>query len=460
MDMYSYLEKLIPHTLFRRMALLFALLLVCAQIITAALFHAIQVEPHAEHAAFLIRTYAIALDLSLANTPPNRISGTLATFSQHSGLQILKNTQGMLPGQAAEGPFAQRLQIYLRSHYGLTVALRREFKPYPAFWVLMPTKHGRYWLQIPADRLTPPRIAYKWMFRIGFVGFVSLLAALFIVWIINRPLKRLADSAGAINPSDPDARIQIQGPDEIKRLAETLNAMLNNIRHHEREKTLMLAGISHDLRTPLARIRLEAELLNNRNVENTRIGIIKDTEEMNAIIGQFLDYARAEQAEAKIQIDLNTIVSELSDRYGETDHPISQDLAPLPKTCLQPLSMKRLITNLIDNAIQHGGNKIQILTRHINDEIHFCIIDNGPGIDPSITSTIFEPFVRGNSARSGKGGAGLGLAIAARIASLHQGRITLQNRQPHGLEVNVYLPVLTNCEICSTYSGRQFSNIS
>ncbi|MDE3208305.1 MAG: HAMP domain-containing protein [Pseudomonadota bacterium] len=443
--MYSFLEKLIPKTLFRRMALLLALILICAQTITAALFHAIQEEPHTKIVASLIDSYAVALTLSLRNSPNHNTLDSLTQFSNQTGLRIFKQTSSKLPGEPASGPFAKQLQKYLVSHYRLTVSFRKRMGNNPVFWVLLQTEYGPYWLEIPTNRIFPAPIAYKWIFRIGFVGFVSLLAALFMMWLINRPLKRLADAAEAIRPSDPNARIQIKGPNEIKRVAETLNAMLNNIRQHAQERTLMLAGISHDLRTPLARIRLEAELMNEHTINSARHGIILDTEEMNAIIGQFLDYTRAEQAEKKIFLDLNTIIQDLLARYTETNYSILPNLNPLPYTCLQPLSIRRLLTNLIDNAIQHGGIKICIETDTIGDKIILSIKDNGPGINPSAMEIIFEPFVRGNLARSGKGGAGLGLAIATRIVKLHQGTITLKNLEPNGLEVKVLFPIQDNC---------------
>jgi two-component system osmolarity sensor histidine kinase EnvZ len=225
-------------------------------------------------------------------------------------------------------------------------------------------------------------------------------------------------------------------------VTRAFNKMNQGIKQLEHDRTLMTAGISHDLRTPLTRIRLASEMLPD-DQDWIRDGIVNDIEDMNAIIDQFIDYARYDNEEAKEETDLNALISELTQaRHVEEGHHIDLKLNPLPPANLRRVAMKRVIDNLIENAFRYGSDNIVITSfydRH-KKRIYCKVRDFGPGIPPEELSSVFMPFAQGNKARSSLG-SGLGLAIIRRIVEAHDGQVQLRNHTESGLIAEFYIPI-------------------
>ncbi|MEI7431004.1 MAG: ATP-binding protein, partial [Betaproteobacteria bacterium] len=201
----------------------------------------------------------------------------------------------------------------------------------------------------------------------------------------------------------------------------------------------VLAGISHDLRTPLARLRLESEMSIHNN--DARDAVIEDIEQMDTIIGQFLNYARSESAEGAELSDINALLNLLASAQGRSSTPPHLVLGALPITMIQPKAFSRALVNLLENARKYGGNEITVETRSENGEIMIDVLDRGPGIPESEIERMKRPFTRLENARTNATGTGLGLAIVERIARLHGGRLELLAREGGGLIARLCLPV-------------------
>ncbi|WP_114766054.1 two-component system sensor histidine kinase EnvZ [Vibrio rhodolitus] len=277
----------------------------------------------------------------------------------------------------------------------------------------------------------------------------SLLMALLIIaggWLFmrlqNRPLLALEKAArgvgrGAIPPPLPE-----KGSTEIRSVTRAFNQMSKGIQALEEDRALLMAGISHDLRTPLTRIRLATEMMSPEDSYLAE-GIISDTEECNEIISQFMDYLKPVNKQSFTEVDLNEIAQDLANSEGSSEHiEMATQLSPLKPAYGSPIAIKRAVSNLVVNAVRYGNGWVKISTGMTADNklCWVCIEDNGPGIEKDQIAKLFEPFTRGDTAR-GSEGTGLGLAIVKRIVSQHNGSVVVNNRGEGGLKVQVSFPV-------------------
>jgi two-component system osmolarity sensor histidine kinase EnvZ len=276
----------------------------------------------------------------------------------------------------------------------------------------------------------------------------SLIMALLIVaggWLFirlqNRPLIALEKAAKGVGRGEIPPPLPEKGPSEIRSVTRAFNQMSKGIQALEEDRALLMAGISHDLRTPLTRIRLATEMMSPEDSYLAE-GIISDTEECNEIISQFMDYLKPVNKDSFIPVDLNDIANDVASSEGGYEVQIETDLhQPLKETIGSPIAIKRAVSNLVTNAIRYGNDWIKVSTGITADNklVWVCIEDNGPGIEQSQIGKLFEPFTRGDTAR-GSEGTGLGLAIVKRIVSQHNGSVIVNNRSGGGLKVQISFP--------------------
>jgi two-component system osmolarity sensor histidine kinase EnvZ len=276
----------------------------------------------------------------------------------------------------------------------------------------------------------------------------SLIMALLIVaggWLFirlqNRPLIALEKAAKGVGRGDIPPPLPEKGATEIRSVTRAFNQMSKGIQALEEDRALLMAGISHDLRTPLTRIRLATEMMSPEDSYLAE-GIISDTEECNEIISQFMDYLKPVNKESFIEVDLNEIANDIATSEGGYEIQIETELQqPLKVTNGSPIAIKRAVSNLVVNAIRYGNGWVKVSTGVTADNklVWVCIEDNGPGIEQSQIGKLFEPFTRGDTAR-GSEGTGLGLAIVKRIASQHNGNVIINNRSGGGLRAQLSFP--------------------
>ncbi|WP_218745227.1 two-component system sensor histidine kinase EnvZ [Vibrio cholerae] len=276
----------------------------------------------------------------------------------------------------------------------------------------------------------------------------SIIMALLIViggWLFirlqNRPLIALEKAAKMVGRGETPPHLPEQGTLEIRSVTRAFNRMSKGIQALEEDRALLMAGISHDIRTPLTRIRLATEMMSPEDSYLAE-SIISDTEECNQIISQFMDYLKPVNREAFEAVDLNDIASDVASSEGGYEVQIETELqAGLAPAFGNPIAIKRSLSNLVVNALRYGNGWVKVSSGMTADKklVWLCVEDNGPGIDPSQVNKVFEPFTRGDTAR-GSEGTGLGLAIVKRIVSQHHGAVSVSNRTQGGLRAQISFP--------------------
>lgn len=279
-----------------------------------------------------------------------------------------------------------------------------------------------------------------WM--IGTAALLMLIATLFLRNQI-RPLAHLARAAEQFGMGQEFVEFSMRGASEVKRAASAFRTMADRIRRTVTSRTEMLAGISHDLRTPLTRMKLEIEM--GKIDQATRDALEAEIDEMRSMIDEYLDFARGDAGEPMEPVALGQVLRDLVEGYKRQRRPVTLGRCDEVILMVRPQAMRRALTNLIDNALRYGKHA------HIELEqtVAFArikVTDAGPGIPEEEFETVFKPFTRLEASRNIKtGGVGLGLSIARDIAFSHGGTITLENQKDDsggitGLEVTLRLP--------------------
>jgi signal transduction histidine kinase len=271
----------------------------------------------------------------------------------------------------------------------------------------------------------------------GYFIAIAILALLAMRWAVQ-PLRRLARAADALGRDLGGPPLAETGPREVRQAAHAFNTMQSRLASYLEDRLRILAAVSHDLKTPITRLKLRAEMLPD---EAQREKFLRDLDDMETLIGATLDFLRGEaRKEASAQLDINALISTLRDDMqdlGETVEVSGEALQPL---IARPQALKRCLANLLENALRYGETA-HVKVEDSPHELVLYIDDNGPGIPEEKLEQMFEPFRRGEDSRNrATGGVGLGLAIARNLARAHGGEVTLENRPGGGLRAMVCLP--------------------
>ena len=270
---------------------------------------------------------------------------------------------------------------------------------------------------------------------------VCTVGVYIVFYWLRRQLHNLISAARILGDGHTPALLPETGPEEIRELSRGFNQLALNLETLDSDRRLMLVGISHDLSTPLTRLRLAVELMEMKADLSQIPGMIQDIEDMTGILIQFADYAKTGKEEDSVVANFNQVVAEVCQRYIAVGKVIRSDLASVPAFRFRALAIRRLVTNLVDNAARYGGVSIEVNTRHDDDSVTLSVLDRGPGIRSTDPNSLIKPFARENVARGPQLGAGLGLSIVDRIARAHGGSLALGNRSEGGLAATVTLPV-------------------
>lgn len=295
----------------------------------------------------------------------------------------------------------------------------------PARWIVLRTPSYR------------PRLLDSALLLSVLAGLIALAAAGLAARLLTRPLERLATQAPALLAGAPTDASLDGSSREVRRLADAIGDAGERLRAAARERELMLAGISHDLRTPLARLRLALEL-GDAGDPDRRAAMVADLEELDRALEQCLAFVREGRDEAVQPTDLATLAGQLlALRLQPDDWQLegpAELVAPVRATLL-----RRALGNLMDNAERYGAPPFSVALVREGKNLQLRVADRGAGAPPDLLARLGQPFVRGDAARGG-GGSGLGLSIAARAARLHGGELVLANRPGGGFEAIVRLP--------------------
>ncbi|MDR2032544.1 MAG: HAMP domain-containing protein [Azoarcus sp.] len=258
------------------------------------------------------------------------------------------------------------------------------------------------------------------------------------VRIATRPLSRLAAAARALGENPERAPLELAGPTEVIQAAEAFNQMQERIAAHMHERTRILAAISHDLQTPITRLRLRAEMVDS---EELKARIQSDLDAMQGLIREGLDYARSMEAIASAQpIDLNALFSALAGDAADMGWNVTLDGRTSTPFMGQPLALRRALWNLIENGVKFGDT-VDIGLAETPGAFRITIRDHGSGLPIEERERVFEPFYRTETSRNREtGGTGLGLAITRNLLHAQHGSVTLDNHPDGGLIATVSLP--------------------
>ncbi len=272
--------------------------------------------------------------------------------------------------------------------------------------------------------------------RLGGIVMLSLIGAFLTVRQLTLPLSRLISGVMAARETEHPVVLPVSGPADLRRLAVHLNNALQDLDELWKEREMVLLGVSHDLRTPLTRMRMLAEFLPREDAA-IRTDMITNLREMDQIIHQFLDYARSGSGsgEDSVTLDLGSWLKAFAERQGPGT---VLDLPPGPAILLKtgPVSLGRILQNLVDNARRHGTPPVLVSLDRAKDGVRISVRDAGPGIDPEILVRLGTPFAFAGQG----GGTGLGLATVQRILRRLGGRISFRNFPGKGLEARIFLP--------------------
>jgi signal transduction histidine kinase len=296
-----------------------------------------------------------------------------------------------------------------------------------------------HWVSF-AQRL--PEAPFAWPTKLLMTLAVLLLSviglSLLAVRWLTRPLDVLAVAADELGRDIRRPPLAVAGPVEVRRAAAAFNTMQERLQKYLRAREQTLAAVSHDLRTPITRLRLRAELIED---ESLRAKFAKDLAEMESMTAAALDFLRGVRADEPVQpVDVLALLESLQADMEEAGHAVqvhAQAVAPYPA---RPLALKRCLTNLLENAVKYGTH-VEVRAEDAARELRIVVADDGPGIPEAELARVFEPFYRVEGSRSrATGGVGLGLSVARDIARAHRGELTLRNRPGGGLEAVLTLP--------------------
>ena len=448
------------NTLFGRMALLSTAVLLAIQ---ASWFVLIVMQPpHHEVDGF---ARGILLMLQAANGEPVQGADLAPAMRVH-----LVPTWNMPSTIHLQPPTARQfveLSQHLRARLPLGTQIEVDDAQPPRLWIRYPGKS--MWVVVPVDIPARPRFIVETVSMLVAALILSLLA----VWQMQRPLSRVALAARAFGAGGRPEPVNVQGPRELRDLIGSFNDMMRRLNEAGDDQAVMLAGVAHDLKAPLTRLKLRASVL---VAESERAGLIRDVDSLTNIVQQFLEFA-GQSADAGQPVEVEAFLREqfssadiaetantaersgstgAGDHEGHADHSVHADAAevypaetPLfnldlragPQFTLPRTLLDRLVTNLVDNALEHGAPPVDISTAR--DDRHWVVSvrDHGAGIPDNRIAAAMKPFVRLDAARGGEGHCGLGLAIVARLAHDRGGRCDVYNHPQGGLCVRIALPV-------------------
>ncbi|RCS59676.1 ATP-binding protein [Parvibium lacunae] len=445
-------------TLFWRTFLLIALLLGLSLFGWYRFFVWFERGPRAQQFAEQLVSVVNLTRTALIYADPRERQNLLSELAFNEGIRVLPLEPNDVTTPLPDRKLIQMVRGFIQLELGTETRIVGRVNDQPGFWVSFSIEDDWYWVYFPAEKVN--RIpALEWLSWGLIAILLSVVGALIIGRFLNRPLAQLTKTAKQVaNRQLPEA-LPVRGPMEIRLLTSAFNHMLQDLRQSEEDRALMLAGISHDLRTPLTRLRLELEMAPLD--QSSRDGMVGDLDQMEGIVRQFTDFARLQHTDLlKTDIELATLIEETLKPYlqrqqiDQTSLSLHTALDSVPPIRGNPQELQRVLINLIENALHYGhlSSSLDQPTAAIPVRLDISLVqqgqtviltmrDYGPGVPESALPILTQPFRRLNSARTDTKGTGLGLAIVDRIVRRHQGQLIIRNAAPSGLAFELHFPL-------------------
>lgn len=366
----------------------------------------------------------------------------MMTMTRWSGIDVERIPLTRLEPAAVDeaSPFVKSIKLILRDTWGIA-ALTDHMLPDRPNAIVVPLNAGEALVFQTVHRFVRNVLVLPTTFAIAVVIVIVLFLSIYAIRWITSPLSSIAAAARSFGrTAAKEESLSENGPREIAQVAEALNDMRKRVRTLVDERTRMLAAISHDLRTPLTRLRLRAERLDEAK---TRDGMLQDITTINDMIGETLAYLRDNSSSEPVHlVDLPSLLQTICAEFTDVGFPVTYEGPGRHPFACRAHALTRAITNVVDNGSKYGGSVAISLHLLARGTVRIDISDEGPGIALSLREKVFAPFFKGDSARpsSERGGFGLGLSIARDIVRNHGGDIALSNHEPHGLTVQLTVP--------------------
>ena len=431
----NFVKKILPKRLFYRSLIIVATPIILLQIIiTVVFFDSLWIKANKGMTRSLVGEVQTMFDV-YKKGDANEQEMIINLYNKNFDFVIVFKENELVPTKKAERWFSP-----------IDRSLRRELKPvFDSFWfdttsykelvdLRIKYKNGALQIFFPRHKIAPSsaRIFALW---VTLPGFFLIFIALIFLKNQTRPLVNLAKAAEKFGKGEFIKEFRPSGAREIRQAAYEFDRMRKRITIHLNQRSEMLSGISHDLRTPLTRLKLQLALLKQQDIAKK---MSDDIDEMERMLNEYLDFASEQKHEKTEMIDINQIIENIVKKYD--DKKINLKLEEDKKINIRINSIKRCLINLIDNGLAYG-KKVDILTKKTMQSIIIIIDDDGPGIPENEHQNVMKPFYRIDKSRSqNKSGVGLGLSIANDIIRSHGGSISLEKSPLNGLRARVSLP--------------------
>ncbi len=430
--------------LFWRTFFLLGALLLVSNLAWLQMLRAFELDPRAVQTARQIASLVNLSRAALVHSDSIARVSLIKTMTEQEDVRILPREPDDRYVPLSVDALGERITQELEDRLGPGTVVANSVNGEPGLWVGFTIDDDGYWMLTDSSRLNPP-VGKTWIIWLAVATVLSLAGAALIAGLINRPLKALAHSANRVREGDFSAsELNEEAPtEELRSVNREFNRMARKLAQIEQDRAIMLAGISHDLRTPLARMRLETELSVEDGV--AREHMVADIEQVDAIINKFMDYARPDHVVLK-PVRLGEVVdrcvfaiSERADIQVQVEVP--DDLAVMA----DEVELSRVVSNLLENAARYGKTpnrelaEVDIRATLRDGWVQVEVHDHGKGVPPQTLSHLTTAFFRGDAARTNAHGAGLGLAIVEKNIQRMGGSFTLYNRQTGGLAARIQL---------------------
>lgn len=435
--------------LFWRTFLLMSLLTAASMGSWIGMLNMFQRGPQVQQTAEMVVSVVTLTKAALTHSAPDLRRELLFELVSNEGIRIFTLNDTDVVEPPPNTPLMADIATAVRERLGKQTRFSSGVNGVPGFYISFNIDEDQYWLMLERERLAG-LTRVQWLGWATLVGLLSLLGAAFVSSLVNRPLARLTAASRAIAKGERPAPLPEKGSQEIIEANRSFNQMVEDLAQVEKDRALILAGISHDLRTPLARMQLEIEMASL--AQDAREGMQSDIAQMDAIIGQFLDFAKPSDAATFAAVNLSEMLSEIGREAGRIrDLRVQVDLMPGVHVMGNATDLRRVVNNIIENARKYGKTPGQDVTEiaivlRVKATGHgrravIEICDHGVGVPEDQIAQLLKPFTRLDSARGQANGAGLGLAIVERVLSRHNAELTVSNREGGGLLLQIALPL-------------------
>jgi two-component system osmolarity sensor histidine kinase EnvZ len=432
-------------SLFWRTFGLIAVVVAASLLAWLQLFRAAELQPRAERFAWEIASVVNLTRAGLVSAFGERRLELLSDLARDEGIRVLPAEPADRPEPWPEQPFGDLIEAKLRELLGSETRLAGRVNGRDGLWIRFEIDDDPYWMVLEPERLQR-QANRNWFGWAGIALALAMGGALAISRVVNRPLSDLSRAIERLSRGEAPEPLREEAPTELAEVNRRFNLMAADLAALERDRAEALAGISHDIRTPLTRLRMEIEM--SPVDAPTRESMAEEIERIDAIVRQFVEFARPPDDGAAIPVDVAATLRSVLDgfRNGPEAAGMSiSDSVPAGTTWRgSDTALARIVSNLVENARRYGVGadgraRIEVAARRAPRGLELTVRDFGPGVPPEQLERLLRPFTRLDTERNRHGGSGLGLAIVARLARRHVGDVRLELPAGGGLLARVRL---------------------